>query len=144
MRRVCGPPGTQRYLWPCPLNIGHQLGEDTVNRVGMHEGDLEPEETLSRLVVDQLDTLFGELVDRGANVGHLVGDMVHPGPTLGQKLADRRLLAERGQELDATSADGQRGRLDALCGNGLAMLEAGAEDPLIDRDRLVEVLDRDA
>jgi len=115
-----------------------------VNRVGMHERDLEPEEALPRLVVDQLDTLFGELVDRGANVGHLVSDMVHPGPPLGEELADRSLIAERGQQLDATRADRQGGRLDALCWNRLAMLEAGSEDPLVRRHRFVEVLDRNA
>src|SRR5256886_17489785 len=104
MRRVWGPPGTKRYLWACPLNIGHQFGEDAVNGVGMHERDLEPEEALPRLVVDQLDTLFGELVDRGANVGHLVSNMVHPWPPLGEELADRSLIAERGQQLDATRA----------------------------------------
>ena len=144
MRSVCGPPGTQRYLWPCPLNIRYQLREDAVNRVGMHERDLEPEEALPRLVVDQLDTLFGELVDRGANVRDLVSDMVHPGPPFGEELADRSLIAERGQQLDATRADRQGGRFDALCWNRLAMLEARPEDPLIGRHRFVEVLDRNA
>lgn len=115
-----------------------------MNRVGMHERDLEPEETLTRLVVDQLDTLFGELVDRRANVGHLVSDMVHPGPPLGEELAYRSLIAERRQQFDATRADSQGGRLDALCWNRLAMLKAGAEDPLIRRHGFVEVLDRNA
>ena len=38
----------------------------------MDEGDLEPEETAMRLLVDQLDTLLGETLQLAAKVAHLV------------------------------------------------------------------------
>ena len=43
----------------------------------------------------------GELGERRADVVHLVGDVVHAGAALREELADRRVLAERGQQLDA-------------------------------------------
>ena len=115
-----------------------------MNRVGVQERDLEAEETLPRLLVDQLDSPLGELVDRRPDVGHLVGDVVHARTAFGQKLAHGCLFAERRQQLDPALADLQRSGLDALVGNGLAMLEASAEDLLVGRHRRVEVLDRDA
>src|SRR5438034_3516507 len=55
-----------------------QLRENAVDRVGMQERDLEPEQTLPRLLVDELDALFRELADRGPDVGDLVGDVQSP------------------------------------------------------------------
>src|SRR5512133_1766629 len=123
--------------------IGHQLRKDAVNGVGVQEGDLEAEEAAARLLVDELDALRRQLVDRGTHVVDLVGDVVHARPAVGQELADRSLLAERGQELDASLADLERRGLDALVGDGLAVLEARAEQLLVRRHRLVEILDGD-
>jgi hypothetical protein len=124
--------------------MSHQLGQNAVNRVRMEEGDLESEETLPRLLVDQLDTALGELVDRGPDVSDLVGNVVHPGPPLGQKFANRRLLTQGREQLDPALSELQGGGLDALLGNSLAMLEPGAKDLFVGRHGLVEVLDRDA
>src|SRR5438132_228622 len=74
----------------------------------------------------------------------LVGDVVHPRPALGQEAADRRVVARGRKQLDAAGADAQTCRLDALVGDNLAVLELGAEEPLVRRERLVEVFDRDA
>ena len=143
MRRVCGPPGTQRYSWPGPLTMD-ELREDAADRVGVQERDLEPEQALPWLLVDQLDALVGKLTDRRADIGNFEGDVVHPGPALRQELAHRRLLAERGQQLDPAIADPQQSGLDALVENRLPVLEPSAEDPLVGRNRLVEVFDGDA
>ena len=88
--------------------------------------------------------MLRKLVDRGSDVGDFVGDVVHAGPALGQELAHRRLFAERCKKLDAALAHLQRRGLDALLGNRLAILEPRAEDALVGRHRLVEVLDCDA
>jgi hypothetical protein len=109
----------------------------------VQEGDLEAEEAAARLLVDELDSLRRKLVDRGTHVVDLVGDVMHARPSLGQELADRSLLAERGQELDTSRADLERRGLDALVGDGLAVLEACAEQLLVRRHRLVEILDGD-
>jgi hypothetical protein len=121
-----------------------ELREDAVDRVGMQKRDLEPEQALPRLLVDELNALFRELADCRPDVGDLVGDVVHPRPALGQELAHRRLLAERRQQLDAALADLQGRGFDTLVGNRLSMLEPSAEDPLVRRDRLVEVFNRNA
>ena len=109
--------------------------------VGVDERDLEPEQAPPRPLVDQLCALRRELPDRFAHVLDLVRDVMHSGAALGQELAHRRVRPQGAQQLDATGADPQRRRLDALVGNGLAMLNLGPEEPLVGRDRLVEVLD---
>ena len=68
--------------------------------VGMDERDLEPEEPAPRRFVDQLRAFGGQLVDRGTDVVDLVRDVVHSGTALGEELADRRVVAERGEQLD--------------------------------------------
>src|SRR5262245_32189847 len=118
-----------------------ELREDTIDGVWMEERDLEPEQTPSRLLVDQLDALLGELSDRHADVSHLVGDVMHPRPAFAQELSHRGLLAERRQQLDAALADPQRCRLDSLFGNRLPGLEPGTEKTLVRADGLIEGLD---
>jgi len=110
----------------------------------MDEGDLEPEHALSRLGVDQLGTPRGELGERYADVVDLVGDVVHAGAALREEPSDRRVLAERRQQLDAAGADAQGGRLDALLLDPGPMLEPAAEEPLVRPHRLVQVGDRHA
>ena len=112
--------------------------------IGVDEGDLEAEQSAPRPLVDQLRTLGRELVERDADVVDLVGDVVHAGPTLREELADRRLVAERRQQLDPARAHAQRRRLDALVGDRLAVLEPGAEEALVRCDRPVEVGTADA
>ncbi len=111
--------------------------------VGVDECDLEAEEPAPGPVVDQLGAIGRKLVERGADIVDLERDVVHPGPMAGEELADRRFLAERGEQLDAVSADPEGRRLDALIGNGLSMLEPGAEEPFVGGQRLVEIVDGD-
>ena len=69
--------------------------------------------------------------------------MVHARPTLGQELADGRVFAEGGEQLDPAFADPHRRGLDALVRHRVAVLDACAEQALVGRNRLVEVLDGD-
>ena len=71
--------------------------------VGVDERDLQAEEPKARAVVDQLGPFRGELVEDGADVVDLVGDVMHPGAALGEEAADRRFLAGRRQQLDAAA-----------------------------------------
>jgi hypothetical protein len=108
------------------------------------ESNLEPEEPTVRLVVDELDSLLGKPFQLTLKIAHLVCDVMHARPAAGEKLADRRLLAKRREQLDATVADAQRRRFDTLLDNRVAVLDLGAEELPIRVDRIVEILDGDS
>lgn len=112
--------------------------------VGVNERDLQPEEPFPRPVIDQIGTCSRELGKRNVEICHLVGDMVHPRAALGEEPADRGVVPERRQQLDATLPGADRGRLDPLLGNGRAMLDLSPEEPLVRAYRFVEILDGNA
>ena len=68
-----------------------------MDRFRMDESDLEPEDALPWLGVDQLDALSGEIQERCAEIVDLVRDVVHAGPSPGEKPPDRRVVPERGE-----------------------------------------------
>src|SRR5215467_10298741 len=84
---------------------GHHLREDAVNGVWMDERDLHAVETPAWLLVDQLGTGRPELVQDGGDIVHLVGDVMHAGPALGDEPPHRRVVAGRLEQLDAIAAD---------------------------------------
>ena len=110
----------------------------------MDERDLEAEDALARLGVDQLGAVLRQLDDRSVDVGHLVRDVVHPGPALREEAADRGVAAERRKQLDPTFADEHGRRLHALLLDGRATLELRTEEARVRVDGLVEVRDGDA
>ncbi len=103
--------------------------------------DLHAEEAAVWLLVDQLDALFREPAQLPLKVSHFIGDVMHSGATIGEKLANRGLLAERGKQLDTALANAHRGGFDALVGDRLSALDLGTEEPSIGVDGLVEVFD---
>jgi hypothetical protein len=68
---------------------------------------------------------------------------MHARAALGEELPDRRIVAERGEELDPARADADRRRLDALVIHLRPMLETTSEEALVRPHRLVEVRNRD-
>ena len=110
----------------------------------MNERDLEAEETLARLGVDQLGAVLRQLDDCGVDVGHLVRDVVHPGPALREEAADRGVVAERREALDPAVADEHDRRFHALLLDRRATLDLRAEEARVRGDGLVEIRDRDA
>lgn len=112
-----------------------------MNRFGMDECHLEAEQAVPRRRVDELGAPRRELSERLAHVVHLVGDVVHPGPALGEELADRRIRGERREQLDPRIADPQRHRLDPLLLDARTVLEHAPEETLVRPDGLVEVGD---
>src|SRR6266542_3404933 len=144
---------TAPITWPPskPISIrtrssanADDLREDAVDGVGMDEGNLEAEEPAPRALVDQLGAACRQLVERSADVFDFDRKMVQPRTAAGEELADRRLLAEGGEQLDAAAADAHGRRLDALLGDGLAVLEPGAEESVVRGQRRVEIVDGDA
>lgn len=109
----------------------------------MDEGDLEAEHAAPRRLVDQLGAGFREVRERGADVVDLVRDVVHTWASLREEAADRRVLPECAQQLEATLADADGRCLDTLLGHARAMLEPRAEEALIGVERAVEILDRE-
>lgn len=107
----------------------------------MNEGDLEAEHTAAGGLVDQFRARIREMREGGADVLHLVRDVVHPGPALREEAADGRVLAECPQELEPALADPDGRRLDALRLDARAMLQPGAEEALVRVESAVEILD---
>lgn len=115
-----------------------------MDRIRMNERDLQAEEALARCCVDELYALTGESGQRGTQVVHFVGHVVHSRPSLGEELAHRRIVAGRREQLDAAVTD-QHGRcLDTLVGNRRAVLELSAEKSGIRVQSFVEVVDGDS
>lgn len=110
----------------------------------MHERDLQAEHAAPGLGVDQLGAVLLEVAEDDADVLDLVGDVVHAGASAGEELADRRVVSERGEQLDPAPADPDRRSLDALFLDAGPMLEPATEEALVRRDGLVEVEDRDS
>ena len=110
----------------------------------MDEPDLEPEDPGPGRLVDQLDAVLRQALELGRDVGDLEGQVVHPGPAPGDEPADRRVRAERREQLDPAAAEPHRRGLDALVGDQLAVLELGAEQARVRLDGLVEVGDGQA
>jgi hypothetical protein len=109
----------------------------------MDEGDLEAEHAAPRRVVDQLGTRLGEVCEGRADVGHLVRDVVHPGTPLREEAAHRRVLVERTEQLEPALAHANGCCLDSLLVDARAVLEPGAEEPLVRVEGTVEILDRE-
>src|SRR4029453_14583408 len=136
-------------IWPPwkPISMrtrsatSNELREDAVHGAGVDERDLHPEQARPRGAVDQLGTLAFQPGEPTRQVVDLVGDVVHPGAAAGQEAADRRVRAERAQELDVRGADAERRRLHALLVLALPPLELGTEQAPVRGDRLVQVLD---
>src|SRR5919198_70080 len=113
-----------RAAMPCPLSnpismrtrsvIRHQLREDAVDGLRMHERYLQAEESRPGFGVDELRADAREAVELGPEVRHLVRDVVHAGAALGQEAAHRRVLPRRLEQLDPTCADEDRRGLHAL------------------------------
>ena len=60
----------------------------------MDESHLEAEQSLTRRLVDQVGPGAGELGERGAEVAHLEGNVMHSRAALGQEPTDGRIDAE--------------------------------------------------
>ena len=108
----------------------------------MDERHFETEHTAARRLVDQLGARDRQLREGGANVVDLVRDVVHPGAALREEAADRRILAERAEQLEPARTDADERGLDALLLHARALLEPCAEQALVRIERAVEILDR--
>jgi hypothetical protein len=70
--------------------------------------------------------------------------VMHPWTVAHEKSPHRRLLTERGEELDPARADEDGRGLDALVVDARTMLELGTEETLVGIERVVQVVNGDA
>jgi hypothetical protein len=110
----------------------------------MRERDAAAADALPRLGVDQLDPLLLQVGQRGVDVRDGVRYVVKPRSLLREELADGGVVAQRAEQLDMAVAHVEQHRLDALRFHGLAVHERHPERILVERDRGVEILHRDA
>ena len=111
--------------------------------IRVDERDLETEQARTRPFVDQVCAFARELGKCRLEIGDLVRHVMHPRPSLRQEAADRGVLPERLEQLDAALADTDGGRPDSLISYRRAVLDQRPEQPLVGLERRVEVLDRD-
>jgi hypothetical protein len=110
----------------------------------MDERHLEPEHAPPRRGVDQLGSGLCEMCESSREVADLVGDMVHSRTPLREKAADRRVVAERAQQLEPALADPDGGGLDALLLDARALLQARAEQPPVRLESRIQIGDGEA
>ena len=110
----------------------------------MDEGDARAVQADPRLLIDHLEAVSPRVGDRLLDVRHGDGDVVQARPALGQKLADRGVVAQRLQKLDLGLAGAQKGGLQPVLLIGGAMRQLGAESRRVEPDRSVQVVDRHA
>ena len=110
--------------------------------IRVDERDLEAEQARTRAFVDQVGALASELGKRRLEIGDLVGDVMHPRPSLRQEAADGGVFPEWLEQLDAALADTDGRRPDSLISYCGAVLDLRAEQPLVGHEGRIEVLDR--
>src|SRR3954466_1558013 len=105
----------------------HDLGEHAARRLRVHEGHPRVADPGPRLLVDEPQAGRAQAVELGLDVGGLVGDVVQAGSLRREELADRRVGAERREQLDVALADVEQHGLDALGLDRLAVYEGQVE-----------------
>jgi hypothetical protein len=110
----------------------------------VYERDLEPEETRARAFVDQICAGARKFGERRFEIAHLVGHVVHAGPSLREEATNWCVFTERLEQFDTAVADADRSRTDSLIFHRRAVLDPRAEQPLVRREGRVEVVDRDS
>ena len=110
----------------------------------MNEGDPGAAASAASLLVDQADP-FGAKVGKGCvDVGHRVGDVVHPFSVSGQKPADRRVISQRLQQLDEGAANRDHCFFHPLGLDRLPVQGLDAVLPFILGERRIQVGDGNA
>jgi hypothetical protein len=107
------------------------------------EGDLEAEHAAAGRRVDQLGARARQMREGGADVRHLVGNVVHPRAALREEAAHGSVLVERAQQLEPAVPNPNGSCLDPLFLDARPLLDPRAEKTLVRVQRAVEILDRE-
>ncbi len=112
--------------------------------VRVDERDLEPEQARSWPLVDEVGAGAAQVSQGCIEVAHLVRDVVHARPSLGQEATNRSVLPQRLEQLHPSVTDPHRRRTDALVLHRRTVLNLGSEQALVRRQRGVEIFDGNA
>src|SRR5438552_18708442 len=109
--RQASVAGRCRFGFPSCLD---ELREDAANALWVNEGDARSMQADPRLRVDQLETGGSRISHRFVDVVHRHRDVVQARSSFGEKLADRRVLTQRCEELDLGAAGTEEGRRQSV------------------------------
>ena len=109
----------------------------------MHERDRRVPRAGSRLFVDEAGARASHVLERGRDVVHAIGDVVHAGSAPFEMAPDGGVRAEGAEQLHVGVTDVEQDLLDALIGDDLAVDGLQAEGDAVALDGGVQVGDRD-
>src|SRR3954466_8114632 len=136
------PISTRDSAMPVPfVHWLHEFHQHAVHAVRVDERHAQPEQAHARLLVDQLGAAGGGVGQRLLDIADPKRHVVHAGSAVEQELADRGVVTQRPQQLDAAVAQQHGCRLHSLIGHRLAVLEHAPQQLLVVRDGGVEVVD---
>src|SRR6185437_10128258 len=142
MRPPSNPISTRDSAMPVPfVRWLHEFHQHAVHAVRMDERHAQPEQAHARLLVYQLGAGGGGIGQGLVDVVDPQRHVVHAGTAVEQELADRGVVTQRPQQLDATIAQQHRCRLHPLVGHRLSVLEHAPQQLLVVGDGGVEIVD---
>src|SRR6476619_179287 len=120
MRPPSNPISTRDSAMPAPfVRWLHEFHQHAVHAVRMDERHTQPEQPHARLLVAQLGAGGGGIGQRLLDVVDPQRHVVHAGASVLQELADRGVVTQRPQQLDAAVAQQHGCRLHSLIGHRL-------------------------
>jgi hypothetical protein len=105
-----------------------QLHEDAARGARVEEGDEVVARAAPRFSIDQLEPRGGMLLERSAEVGHPVADVMDARPSPGDEAGDGGVVACGRQELDPAGLPADELDLDPLARDDLALRYGAAEE----------------
>lgn len=122
----------------------HQLDEGAPHRLWVYERDAGSASPDSRPLIDQAGALVGEMSQGGADVGHGISDVMQPLTMTLDESANRRVGAQRLQQLHVGAAKRNHGLFHALLLDTFSMNRLHREQPFILGKGVVQIADSDA
>jgi len=121
-----------------------QLSEDPDRALRVKETDVETFCSLTRLLVDQLDTLVCELLKCFVCIGYSEGDVMDAFPTLLDELCDSAFRRGSFEQFDLRLTDLEEGCLHLLVSYFFDVVALQSEDTFVIRQRCFDTLYGDA
>jgi hypothetical protein len=94
--------------------------------------------------IDWLDAAGCEVIDRRANVGDTIGDMMQSRSRLPKEAKERRILVQRPEQFDVRISAGKSGDFYVLTRNGFSKRLRESERFGVESQRRIQVGDDDA